>query len=83
MKVDRVDQEATRQVAEGDVADQTADQELQGLAPVERGGLQPSEGDVGVGDLEDVAPTNGPSAVPMPPSTALSAKRTERSTENT
>ena len=60
MEIDRVDQQAAGQVAEGDVADEASDQELQRLAPVERRGLQAAECDVGVGDLEDVPPPHGP-----------------------
>ena len=60
MEIDRVDQQAAGEVAEGDVAHEAPDQELQRLAPVERGGQQAAECDVGVGDLEDVTSPHGP-----------------------
>ena len=60
MEIDGVDQQAAGKIAEGDVAHEAPDQELQRLAPVERGCREPAERDVGVGHLEDVPPPHGP-----------------------
>jgi hypothetical protein len=62
VEVDGVDEESTGQVVEGDVTDQAADENFERLPPVDRRSHEPAEGDVGAGDLEDVAPAHGTGA---------------------
>ena len=55
VEIGGVDEEAALEIAEGDVADEARHQGFERLAPVERRGHQPPEGDVDPGHLEHVA----------------------------
>ena len=60
MQVNRVDEQPALEVFEGDLADQVVDEDLEGLAAVERRRKQTAEGDISPGYLEDVPPTHQP-----------------------
>jgi hypothetical protein len=58
VKINRIDEEAALDIAEGDVSDQAGYESFEGLAPVECGRKEPAEGNVRASHLEDVTPAD-------------------------